>query len=100
VTEQRDALILKHLPIVDRLVARLVRAGLPRHIDRRDVAQVGYLQVVKTISSPYRPKNISLENRIIAHVRREVVRYLEREHRWSDAVVLVDSYEGIERNEL
>ena len=97
--EERESLILSHMPIVDVQVAKLVRAGLPRRIDPAELAQVGYLEMVRTIENSTQQK-IPLSGEVAAHVRRELVRFLEREALWRERNVLIANYEEIASDEF
>jgi DNA-directed RNA polymerase specialized sigma subunit len=88
----RQAIILRHLSVVDAQVSRIRRAGLPPSIDPRDLAQVGYVEMIRTIDRS-RQRKIPLEKELCAHTRRAMVRYLEREWLWRDRAELVGSYE-------
>jgi DNA-directed RNA polymerase specialized sigma subunit len=83
----RQAIILRHLSVVDAQVSRIRRAGLPPSIDPRDLAQVGYVEMIRTIDRS-RQRRIPLDKEICAHTRREMVRYLKREWLWRERVKL------------
>jgi hypothetical protein len=87
VQADRQAIILRHLSVVDAQVSRIRRAGLPSSIDPRDLAQVGYVEMIRTIDRS-RQRKIPLEKELCAHSRRAMVRYLEREWLWTDRAKL------------
>jgi len=81
--------------IVDTLVAKLKRAGMPPDIDAEDLRQVGYLEMLRVLRRTAPPTRIAIEKLIARRVRTAMLRHLRREGRWRRRAVRVASYEEV-----
>ena len=74
--EEREALILRHMAVVDHIANRLMAMGQPANVERDDIVQDGYCEMIRTIDATPCPNGIDLTGRIAANVRRTMVRRL------------------------
>jgi hypothetical protein len=77
---QRDELIEQHLMVVETIAGALLRAGQNPAIQKNDLLQVGYAEMIRTID---RPANgaLALDKRIARNARTAMLRFIEHERR-------------------
>lgn len=77
---ERDELIGRHLAVVETIAGTLLRAGQNPGIQKDDLLQVGYLELIRTIDR--RPTGaLEIEKRIARNCRTAMIRFLEYENR-------------------
>jgi hypothetical protein len=76
----RDELIHQHLIVVEMIVGALLRAGQSPAIQRDDLLQIGYEELIRTID---RPANgtLALDKRIARNCKTAMIRFIEDERR-------------------
>jgi hypothetical protein len=79
-TTSREELINRNLIVVETIAATLVRAGQNPFIEKDDLLQVGYAELIRTID---RRENgaLALEKRIARNCKTVMIRFIERELR-------------------
>jgi hypothetical protein len=79
-TTSREELISRNLIVVETIAATLLRAGQNPFIEKDDLLQVGYAELIRTID---RPPNgaLALEKRIARNCRTAMIRFVESERR-------------------
>lgn len=83
---ERDA-----MPIVDRLVAKSIAAGLPGNVELDDLRQEGYVAAWKVMLKP--TGSLPLDKQIATRARSAMVQYLKREYDYSSTHLSYDSSE-------
>jgi DNA-directed RNA polymerase specialized sigma subunit len=81
--------------IVDTLVAKLKRAGIPPDIDAEELQQVGYLEMLRVLRRTAPPTRIAIEKLIARRAKTAMLRHLSREARWRRRAIHVASYEEV-----
>jgi hypothetical protein len=79
-TTSREELVNRNLIVVETIAATLLRAGQNPFIEKDDLLQVGYVELIRTID---RPENgaLPLEKRIARNCRTAMIRFVEGERR-------------------
>ncbi len=79
-TTSREELINRNLIVVETIAATLLRAGQYPFIEKDDLLQVGYAELIRTID---RPENgaLALEKRIARNSKTAMIRFIEGERR-------------------
>ena len=76
----REELIEQNLIVVETIAGTLLRAGQNPFIEKDDLLQVGYAELIRTAD---RPANgaLALEKRIARNCKTAMLRFIEEEHR-------------------
>ena len=79
-TTSREELINRNLIVVETIAATLLRTGQNPFIEKDDLLQVGYAELIRTID---RPENgaLALEKRIARNSKTAMIRFIEGERR-------------------
>ncbi len=77
---ERDELIGRHLVVVEMIAGTLLRAGQNSAIQKDDLLQVGYLELIRTIDRGATGA-LAIEKRIARNCRTAMIRFLEAESR-------------------
>ncbi|HLJ13444.1 MAG TPA: hypothetical protein VKV15_03035 [Bryobacteraceae bacterium] len=84
---EREALILEHRVVVEKLVGVLLRHGQAPCIEKDDLYQVGYAELMNSIDRP--PVGpLPLEKRIARNCKTVMLRFIQRQRRTSNCFVL------------
>lgn len=79
--QERERLILENMIVVEVLVGKLLRAGQRWTIEKSELLQVGYLELIKCVDRP-QSENLTVDKRVAAHVSDALRRYLKGESKY------------------